>query len=63
MTTVFAGPGHGDYTAFQPGAALAMSFDDLKVIEAAGFFASIADARHTARRSRTPWPAPGYWRP
>lgn len=45
MTTVFAGPGHGDYTAFQPGAALAMSFDDLKVIEAAGLFASIADGK------------------
>lgn len=45
VTTVFAGPGHGDYAAFQPGAALAMSFDDLKVIEAAGFFASIADGK------------------
>jgi predicted dehydrogenase len=45
VTTVFAGPGHGDYAAFQPGAALAMSYDDLKVIEAAGFFASIADGK------------------
>jgi predicted dehydrogenase len=42
VTTVFAGPGHGDYAAFQPGAALAMSYDDLKVTEAAGFLASIA---------------------
>jgi predicted dehydrogenase len=45
VTTVFAGPGHGDYAAFQPGAALAMSYDDLKVIEAAGFVASIADGK------------------
>ena len=45
VTTVFAGPGHGDYAAFQPGAAVAMSFDDLKVIEAAGFVASIADGQ------------------
>jgi predicted dehydrogenase len=45
VTTVFAGPGHGDYAAFQPGAALAMSYDDLKVIEAACFFASIADGK------------------
>jgi predicted dehydrogenase len=45
VTRVFAGPGHGDYAAFQPGAALAMSYDDLKVIEAAGFFASITDGK------------------
>ena len=45
VITVLAGPGHGDYAAFQPGAALAMSYDDLKVIEAAGFFASIADGK------------------
>ena len=45
VTTVLAGPGHGDYAAFQPGAAVAMSYDDLKVIEAAGFFASIADGK------------------
>ncbi len=45
VTTVFAGPGHGAYAAFQPGAGLAMSYDDLKVIEAAGFFASIADGK------------------
>jgi predicted dehydrogenase len=45
VTTVFAGPGHGDYAAFQPGAAIAMSYDDLKVIEAAGFVASVADGK------------------
>jgi predicted dehydrogenase len=45
VTTVFAGPGHGDYAAFQPGAAIAMSYDDLKVIEAAAFVASVADGK------------------
>jgi predicted dehydrogenase len=41
--TVHAGPSHGDFASFQPGAATAMSFDDLKVIEASHFFRSIAD--------------------
>ncbi|MEU8657551.1 Gfo/Idh/MocA family protein [Actinoplanes philippinensis] len=41
--TVFAGPGQGDFGAFQPGAGIAMSYDDTKVIEAAGFLRSIAD--------------------
>jgi predicted dehydrogenase len=45
VSTVFTGPGHGAYDAFQPGAALAMGFDDLKVIEAANFLRSIADGR------------------
>ncbi|MFT4043607.1 MAG: Gfo/Idh/MocA family oxidoreductase [Gordonia sp. (in: high G+C Gram-positive bacteria)] len=40
--TVFVGPGHGDYGAFQPGSANAMSYDDLKVIEAARWCAAIA---------------------
>ena len=40
--TVFVGPGAGDYAAFQPGAATAMSYDDLKVIEAARFLTAIA---------------------
>ncbi len=39
---VFAGPGDGEYTAFQPGPGIAMSYDDLKVIEAALFLRSIA---------------------
>src|SRR3954468_19340996 len=34
VRTVFVGPGDGDYAAFQPGAGTAMSYDDLKVIEA-----------------------------
>lgn len=40
-STVFVGPGHGDYAGFQPGAANSMSYDDLKVIEARNFLASI----------------------
>jgi predicted dehydrogenase len=39
--TVFAGPGDGDYAAFQPGAAIAMSYDDLKVVECATLVRSI----------------------
>jgi predicted dehydrogenase len=43
VSTVFVGPGHGDYAAFQPGAAVAMGFDDLKVIEARNLLRSIAE--------------------
>jgi predicted dehydrogenase len=43
FTTVFAGPGHGSYEAFQPGAGIAMGYDDLKVVEAANFLRSIAE--------------------
>lgn len=42
VSTTFAGPGHGELAAFQPAAGIAMSYDDLKVIEAAGFLESIA---------------------
>jgi predicted dehydrogenase len=52
------GPGSGDFARFQPGAGIAMSYDDLKVIEAARFVhsiesgtphgAGIADAVHSA---------------
>lgn len=41
--TLFVGPGAGDYAAFQPGAASSMSYDDLKVVEAARFLRSAAD--------------------
>ena len=44
VATRFVGPGSGDYVAFQPGAANPMSYDDLKVIEAARFCGSIADS-------------------
>jgi predicted dehydrogenase len=43
VTTVYVGPSHGEYAAFQPGSATSMSYDDLKVIEAYYFLRSIAD--------------------
>jgi predicted dehydrogenase len=43
VRTVFAGPGDGEYGAFQPGAGTAMSYDDLKVIEAYRFLRSVED--------------------
>jgi predicted dehydrogenase len=45
VTTVFVGPEAGHYAAFQPGAGIAMSYDDLKVIEAWSFLSSIAADR------------------
>lgn len=41
-TRVLAGPGMGAYAAFQPGAGIAMGYDDTKVIECAGFLRAIA---------------------
>lgn len=38
----FSGPGDGEYLAFQPGAGIAMGYDDTKVIEAAQFIRAIA---------------------
>jgi predicted dehydrogenase len=43
VSTVFVGPGNGEYAAFQPGAASAMSYDDLKVIEAYNFLRSVTE--------------------
>ncbi len=43
VSTVFVGPGHGEYAAFQPGSANSMGYDDLKVIEAHHFLRSIAE--------------------
>jgi predicted dehydrogenase len=43
VSTVYVGPAHGLYAAFQPGSATAMGYDDLKVIEAYQFLRSIAD--------------------
>ena len=43
--TVYAAPGMGDFSGFQPGAGISMGYDDLKVIEAERFLASIADGR------------------
>jgi predicted dehydrogenase len=39
--TVFVGPGDGAYGDFQPGAGIAMGYDDLKVIEAAHLLRAI----------------------
>jgi predicted dehydrogenase len=47
-TTVLVGPEHGDYARFQPGPAIAMGYDDLKVVEAARFLRSIATGTQTA---------------
>jgi predicted dehydrogenase len=50
VSTAHVGPGAGEYGAFQPGAGIAMSYDDLKVIEAALFLRSIVEGRaHGAR--------------
>jgi predicted dehydrogenase len=43
--TVYVGPGDGDYAAFQPGAGIAMGYDDLKVIEAYHFLRSITEGK------------------
>jgi predicted dehydrogenase len=42
VTTRYVGPDAGEYGAFQPGSAMAMGYDDLKVIEAQRFLDSIA---------------------
>lgn len=43
VRTLYVGPGDGEYAAFQPGAGIAMGYDDLKVIEAYRFLRSIED--------------------
>jgi predicted dehydrogenase len=43
VSTVYVGPPHGLYGAFQPGSANSMSYDDLKVVEAYQFLRSIVD--------------------
>ena len=45
VSTVVIGPSHGEYAAFQPGAANSMGFDDLKVIEAYRFLRSIEEGK------------------
>jgi predicted dehydrogenase len=45
VSRVYVGPGDGEFGAFQPGAANAMGYDDLKVIEAYRFLRSIAEGR------------------
>ncbi|MEU5181947.1 Gfo/Idh/MocA family protein [Streptomyces longwoodensis] len=43
VSTVYVGPGDGEYGAFQPGAANSMGYDDLKVIEAYHFLRSVSE--------------------
>lgn len=43
VSTLYVGPGHGEYAAFQPGSANSMGYDDLKVIEAYNFLRAIAE--------------------
>ena len=45
VSTVYVGPADGDYAAFQPGSAISMGYDDLKVIEAYNFLRSIAEGK------------------
>jgi predicted dehydrogenase len=40
-STVFSEPGDGEYAAFQPGAGIAMGYDDTKVVEAHDFVRAI----------------------
>ncbi|HMT90293.1 MAG TPA: hypothetical protein PKC73_11735, partial [Dermatophilaceae bacterium] len=40
--TVFSEPGDGEYAAFQPGAGIAMGYDDTKVVEAMQFVRAIS---------------------
>jgi predicted dehydrogenase len=47
VSTVFTAPGHGELAAFQPGAGIAMGYDDLKVVEASRFLQSIAAGEGT----------------
>lgn len=40
-TTVFTGSEHGEYSRFQPGPGIPLSFDDLKTIEAGAFLSDL----------------------
>ena len=59
LSTVFVGPGHGDYGAFQPGSATSMGYDDLKVIEAYNFLRSIEDGQPHGQHHRRRGPQRG----
>ncbi|ADB75403.1 Gfo/Idh/MocA family protein [Geodermatophilus obscurus] len=45
VATVLVGPGAGEYAAFQPGAGIAMGYDDLKVVELRDLLASVEAGR------------------
>ena len=42
-TTILVGAHHPDFAAFQPGAGVPMGYDDLRVLEARNFLASVRD--------------------
>ena len=75
FTRVMAGPQHGEFGVFQPGAGIGMGFDDLKVIEAMLFIRSVltgtqlapsvADCWSTAEiiEAATASAASGLWQP
>jgi len=45
VSTIYIGPRHGAYGAFQPGSGIAMGYDDLKVIEAYHFLRSVEEGK------------------
>jgi predicted dehydrogenase len=47
-TRVAAGPSHPGFERFQPGAGMAMSYDDLRVLEAANFLSALRDGEQRA---------------
>lgn len=45
--TVYAGPGFGEFSSFQPGAGVVMGYDDLKTIEAKRFIEAVIGGNST----------------
>jgi predicted dehydrogenase len=45
VSATFVGPSYGFYGAFQPGSAIPMSYDDLKVVEAYQLLRSVAEQK------------------
>lgn len=56
-TTVLAGPAHGAFAKFQPGAGQPMGYDDLKAIEAKLFLESVLTGRQLAPAAADGWSA------
>ena len=56
-TTVMAGPEHGEFARFQPGAGTSMGFDDLKTLEAGLFLESVASGKQLAPSAADGWSA------
>ncbi|MBD8062199.1 Gfo/Idh/MocA family oxidoreductase [Actinomycetaceae bacterium Sa1BUA1] len=55
--TVMAGPEHGEFARFQPGAGTSMGFDDLKTVEAALFLGSVLTGEQRAPSVADGWAA------